>query len=673
LSTIGSGRICPWRLNKKPYFCVQFLGFSSGYQMGVPINAFSDLNKKQIEAIEYLDSNLRILAGPGTGKSRVLTEKIIYLILEKHVDPSEIVALTFTRASANDLRVKLKKRIPNLDNQLRVSTLHSFCLRQLLRNSKILDQFPKKFRIADDWEERWIIQEDIKNLMGASGVKEIQDQLNLMSADWQSLTEEVRDPHFIGAWIEHKKIFRYVLRSEIVYQLKKSLDHYSDEIDLETPIRFLIVDEFQDLNKCDQAIIKAIAQKGAKIIIAGDDDQSIYGFRKAYPSGIRNFNKEYPGSKSIELEICYRCDSNILNISQFVADLDTERPKKKIKTRNKCPPGIVKLIKNRTEADEANTIAKLCKQLITNSNYKPEDILILIRSNNKNAYSTLFGEAFEREKIPFTDNSTLKSPIQSDNGRLYYALLRLINDKTDDLAWQTVLKYGKKGIGPKRINFLYKIARDQDLAFSELINSIYSGDQIVDHIYMKIKDVTNDIFKIINDNQLGDDETNKISQKLKEMFCSINNHFGLKDDEIENFLISLCNDDIENFPSYMNQFYEIDEKIEQVISPGKVNLLTMHQAKGLTSDVVIIPVTEDEVIPGKNLEFERIGDERRLLYVSLSRACHHLYISYCINRVSDPQKYLGRNPGNPRRHLTRFLTDSPLIPIWGDDVLDNFQ
>jgi DNA helicase II / ATP-dependent DNA helicase PcrA len=632
------------------------------------------LNDKQIKAIKFIESDLRILAGPGTGKSKVLTEKFIFLINEKHVKPSEIVALTFTRASANDLRKKVKKQIPTIEKQLRISTLHSFCLRQLLRNSNLLDQFPTKFRIADDWEERWIIQEDIKKIINAKSVNDIQKQLLLLSADWQSLNVENRNPNFIGAWREHSIVYRYILRSEIVYQLKKALDQYSDDIDLEIPIKYLLVDEYQDLNKCDQAIIRALSKKGAKLFIAGDDDQSIYGFRKAFPSGIRDFLLDYPNSKNIELEICYRCDKDILDISQFVADLDTDRPKKKIKPKKNCLRGKVELIKNRNENDEARTIAELCKLLISNSGYKPEEILILIRSNNKNAYSNLFSDVFNDVGVPFTDKSILKSPTESGDGRLYYSILRLIMNKTDDLAWRTILRNGRNGIGQERINFLYKTAREKNLSFSELMKFINLEEKPLDNIYINvIKTEVEKIFRIINKNQSLETQVFDITKKLKEIFNSIND-YGLINSEIEDYFIYLSKkEEVNNFSSYLSLFYEIDEKIEQVIVPGKVNLLTMHQAKGLTSEVVILPVAEDEVIPGKNIDFENIGDERRLLYVSLSRACHRLYISYCNKREINTQKYLGRNAGNTRRSLTRFLRDFSLTPVWGEDLLDNYE
>jgi len=627
------------------------------------------------QAIEYIDSNLRILSGPGTGKTRVLTEKFIYLIKEKNVDPSEIVALTFTRASANELKSRVLEKNPGMEGKLRISTLHSFCLRQLLRNSKTITSIFRNFRIADDWEERNIIHEDIKKIINAKSVKQVQEQFDLLSADYQSLSDEPRDPKFIGAWHEHNQIYGYILRDEIVYQLKKALEQY-DCIDLEGPIKYLLVDEFQDLNHCDQAIVREIYKMGAVLFIGGDDDQSIYGFRKAYPFGIRNFLEDYPNSRSIELEICYRCDREIINISQFVADLDTERPKKNIRPRENCKDGIVEIIKNTNENDEAISISLLCDRLIRKSGYDPDDILILIRSNKNYAYSSLFSKAFENHNIPFTDKSTSLPIINSKEGRLYYSFFRLIVDKNDNLAWRTLLKLSNNQIGDKKIDFLYETAKENTKSFSEIIELIHNDELKIDNEYItcienEIEKIYALISKYIEPN--NEDKTIDIDKKIKDIFIDINN-YGIIYSKVEEYFLSLSHKEkIKNLFSYVELFSDRDDEIEQVIEKGKVNLLTMHQAKGLTAKIVIIPVAEDEVIPGRNDDFQKLGDERRLFYVSLSRACHRLYISYCNRRVTSAQKYLGKNSGSPVRSLTRFLRDYSLTPKCADEIFNNFK
>ena len=248
----------------------------------------TNLIDEQKRAASHVGTHARLLAGPGTGKTLVLTRRIVYLIEEKGVNPEQILALTFTRAAAFELKQRVAKELGD-DRMPKISTLHSFALRQLLRNSSRITSLPQPLRIADDWEERHIILEDLKRILNLENIGEAKEFFSQLSADWESLIEEENltpDPRFIGAWREHRKIFRYTLRSELVYQLKRSLEQISD-FDLEHPILHLLVDEYQDLNKCDLAVIKAISNRGVEVFVAGDDDQSIYFFRKAHPDGIR--------------------------------------------------------------------------------------------------------------------------------------------------------------------------------------------------------------------------------------------------------------------------------------------------------------------------------------------------------------------------------------------------
>lgn len=269
------------------------------------------LSPEQRSAAGYVGTHARLLAGPGTGKTRCLTRRICFLIEDRNVEPEQICALTFTRAAAHELRRRVesevgKERVP------RISTLHSFALRQLLRNAARVPSLPQPLRIADDWEERHIILEDLKALLSLSSIDEARRLLNVLSADWQGLTADKAAwdqrfpyPAFLGAWREHREIYGYVLRAELVYQLKRALEQYGD-FSLDGPPAHLLVDEYQDLNRCDLAVVKAIRDRGAEVYVAGDDDQSIYGFRMAHPEGIRRFPQDYGGARELVLEVCKR-------------------------------------------------------------------------------------------------------------------------------------------------------------------------------------------------------------------------------------------------------------------------------------------------------------------------------------------------------------------------------
>ncbi|MDY7077149.1 MAG: UvrD-helicase domain-containing protein [Chloroflexota bacterium] len=192
----------------------------------------------------------------------------------------------------------------------RISTLHSYALRQLLRNSGLITSLPQPLRIADDFEKN-IIRADIAQMLGGLSDRQMRNKFAELSSDWQSLAVEdlgyqPADPRLMGAWQEHRKIYGYTLRSELVWQLKHAAEENPDEFDLEGNIQHLLVDEYQNLNKCDLAVIRILAERGAEVFCAGDDDQSIYGFRRAHPAGIRRFLDEYQPSTPLELDIRWR-------------------------------------------------------------------------------------------------------------------------------------------------------------------------------------------------------------------------------------------------------------------------------------------------------------------------------------------------------------------------------
>lgn len=283
-----------------------------------------DLDQEQKQAASHVGCHACLVAGPGTGKTLVITRRIVYLVDEKGVDPDSIVALTFTRAAAAELRRRVAEELGE-ERSPRIWTLHSFALRQLLRNSELAPDILKPIRIADDWEERHIILEDLANTLGID-VRQARQKLWSLSAAWESLRADAEgwpepspDPKFIGAWEEHRLVYGYALRAELVYRLKLAVEQY-EGFDLEGASGHVLVDEYQDLNRCDLAVVRALVDRGAELFAAGDDDQSIYGFRRAYPQGIREFLQDYPGGVLLKLRVTKRCDPQILKLGQFVAE-----------------------------------------------------------------------------------------------------------------------------------------------------------------------------------------------------------------------------------------------------------------------------------------------------------------------------------------------------------------
>ncbi len=627
-----------------------------------------DLLKEQRDAASHTGTHARLLAGPGTGKTLTLTRRISYLIDVMGHAPDTVLAITFTRAAAGELRQRVADVLGS-DRSPRISTLHSFALRQLLKNGNSITELPQPLRIADDWEERNVVLPDLKALCKFSSVRDAQELLNQLSADWQSLTADeddwdksFPDPAFLGAWEEHRRIFGYTLRSELVYQLKKALEQRGD-FELESPIEHLLVDEYQDLNRCDLAVVNHIASRGLEIFAAGDDDQSIYGFRKADPEGIRRFPDDYPGAADLGLEVCKRCDKAILDLGLFVARQDPRRIDKAIEVESESSEGEVALLRYSDQFSEANGIASLCVSLMQVHELRAEEILILLRSDHNGAFSNAIREKLEEVNIAVA-TPDVQGPLDGKQGRAFVALLRLAADKLDSLAWRTLLQVWCQGVGEKAVRAVYELARSRGESFAQTMLAANADRSILPTTHRKrlsraIVQVL-DQLKEINPS----DEPYESPGELIHLVESAAVRVILDDDDRDLVVSSLRlnANSLEEFSlqELLRTLGTVGESTEQEIEDGKVNILTMHRAKGLSADAVIVAASEDQYIPGRAVGGD-IDDERRLLFVSLTRARHHLFVTYCDKRTGR-QMHTGRDGGRAYRSLSRFLANGPHSP-----------
>jgi len=620
-----------------------------------------DATSDQIKAIDHVGSHARLLAGPGTGKTKTLTRRVLSLILQHNADPETILLLTFTRLAAAQLKDEIKKVLEPLGKATpQVSTLHSFALRQILYNSSRIDALPRPIRIADDWEERHIIQEDLKGILNLKEIADVQKLINQLSTDWETLRvdeigweQQFPNPAFLGAWQGHKNQYGETLRAELVYQLKKQLNQNRD-FQLDKEYKHILIDEYQDLNACDLAVVNELAKRGAELFVAGDDDQSIYGFRFATPTGIRNFDQFYQNAQKLALEICFRCDKNILHSAEFVASLDPARLPKPTRPKDEADDGEVLIVGFRDQTHEAESIAKKIKSLI-DAGTNPDQITILLRSDRNGALSKPIIEMLKKQSV----DVSLSTDSELDNNNEYRAVLsiiRLLVDQNDCLAWRTLLQIGKNGLGDECIKNLGNYAQSKGVRFSEAIQKIAENPSELQKFGQKISNFVSETKVIIEELKKVENPTDVINSLVDKFITA-----SEVNDQVKKYFIGILENqekiDLENLIKVVSISSEF---IEQETKENAVNILTMHQAKGLTFDVCFIVGAEDEYIPGRNTG-DKEGDERRLLYVSMTRARHKLFISYC-NKRTGQQRHSGSNSGTERRTLTRFLRDSK-IPI----------
>jgi len=641
---------------------------------------YDDLDVKQRAVASHVGSHARVLAGPGTGKTYVMAKRVAYLVTECRVLPTAILALTFTRHAAAELRQRVLGLVDAVPGP-RVSTLHAFALRQLLRNSPAMSQdLPQPLRIADDFEERYIVVEDLKGMLDRD-VKATKESLNRLSADWETLEADAEgwernypDARFLGAWREHRGIYGYVLRAELVYRLKRALEQYPD-FALEGLPRYLLVDEYQDLNRCDLAVVRALAERRAELFAAGDDDQSIYGFRFAHPEGIRRFCEDYSGAAPLELTLCRRCDRGILRLGEFVADQDHRRIPKGLRPEKERREGEVQLLRFRDQYEEAATIAGLCRDLRERHAYRLHDILLLVRSDHYDAYSSVLRDALDAAGVPVSVGEE-RDPFgvgpggRVRPGRLLLALMRVAAHPEDHLAWRTLLNLRHNGIGKGAIQAIYGLARQRGLTFWGALGHIEQnpgefktfGSRIaaeVGGVRVMAEQLAADVQAAMDPLAPG-----SLADGLRNVAQIVIPDNAVCDAAVAFIRRAAEDSGAENLGDLVQVLTASSEDIEQHIEQDKVNILTMHKAKGLTAKAVFVIAAEDQVIPGWAQKADEIDDERRLLYVSLTRARHHLFITYCQRRTHQ-QAYTGRDRGREARTLTRFLEDGPLTPVPG--------
>lgn len=629
---------------------------------------YDSLTAEQRTAASHIGTHARLLAGPGTGKTRVISRRVQFLIEECHVPSTGILVLTFTRAAAHELRQRLAGTVKT-EPPPRVSTLHSFALRQLLLNSRRITTLPQPLRVADDWEERNIILEDIKSILALPRVDDAKDLFHALSSDWETLSADqgilTPDPRFIGAWQQHRTTFGYTLRSELVYQLKRSLEQIED-FNLEAPTSHLLVDEYQDLNRCDLAVIKALTQRGAELFAAGDDDQSIYGFRKAHPEGIRNFLTEYPGAADLTLHECKRCDASILELGEFVARLDPRRIDKHTCCEAYRPDGELKQLRFADNNIEAEAVASICKNLINSDGLKPDDILILLRSDKNSAFSRPLKEAFDQANVPVAIDPDSEGPLDSKIGRQVLAFLRLLCHRDDHLSWVTLLELRNNRIGEQARVAIYEYACARGLTYTAAITSISNNPAQLQRFgsllaieVQAINTCLATLSNLLNDNNGQPVELRQVIERVVNEVVPQGNRKVLE--YLMGFADQASATTLEDLLKSLEAF---SADIEPSIVPGTVNILTMHKAKGLTANAVIVLAVENEHMPGRNEHEPELGDERRLLFVSLTRASKILFLTYCNRRIGQ-QQMSGKNPGNPLRTPSQFLRNTTLRPVDG--------
>jgi DNA helicase-2/ATP-dependent DNA helicase PcrA len=633
-----------------------------------------DLTDEQKKVTKYTDTNACLLAGPGTGKTRCITQRVVYLIEELGVPPEKILILTFTRKAASELRQRVTKALGQF-NGANIFTLHSYALTQLLKNSSS-HSLPKPLRIADDYEESEIILNDLKRILDYD-MDTVKEKLKDMSSDWEQLgcsdPERMPDPKFISAWNTHRILFGYTLRAELVYQLNKAYEEHSI---LPDSYEHIIVDEYQDLNPCELKVVKSLALNGGKLYAAGDDDQSIYSFRNANPEAIRTFTSDYPGSKELILTECMRSTPEIVLLGDYVIRQDLKRKDKETFTNKKSIKDSVNILWFNDQKAEAKNVSKICSWLLREKGIDPKDIIILLRNNSDNKFSKPIIEEMAKLEVPVTETTALTDIFNVPNnlpsdqkklGRIFLNYLKLLYNSEDHLAWRSLFELKKNGIGKNTISEITKYSEENEVSFYQTIKLIESGVENITKNKRKVSGFIESVEKVLKTHT--EDPSVSTNDMIKNLANQVIQDEHFRNRVIETLYSYYDNEATPKLEEMLKNIFIEDTDLNQDQPVNKVRIMTMHQAKGLDAKLVIIVGAENELIPGRD-SGDKLYDALRLLYVSVTRARDYLLITHCSYRRG-PQGHSGTGIPNVKRNLTRFISGGPIKPDLGVNFVDS--
>ncbi|MEO0137606.1 MAG: UvrD-helicase domain-containing protein [candidate division WOR-3 bacterium] len=632
------------------------------------INFTGELNKEQWEAVQIIDGPILILAGAGSGKTRVITYRIAYLIT-KGINPENILAVTFTNKAAEEMKNRVCYLLNQDDTGVWIRTYHSTCAR-ILRNESEKIGIPQNFVIYDETDQ-------------LSLIKEVLSELNLD-------TRELK-PDFVLQCINHAKenlidpdnyynpvddrfsnIIKTIYR---IYnqKLKESNALDFDDLILKTielfkiqpeilekyqeRFKYIMVDEYQDTNRAQYIFTNLLAAKYRNLCVVGDDDQSIYSWRGAEIRNILDFERDYPEARIIKLEQNYRSTKIILRAASEVVKNNTQRKPKILWCENETGEPIEYF-----NAEDDKQEAQFVAQKILEEHYRGMEFSEIAVFYRLNYQSRIFEEYFTEYKIPYEVIGGLKFYERAEIKNIL-AYLRVINNPTDSVSLKRIINLPARNIGKETLDKIIRFQKENNLTLFESLRKISE----INGISKKSLESLETFIKMI-------EKFRELSKKLNlyDLTLRIANETGYLEHlhrreteeeinrrkNVEELLISI-NEFVKNNPSATIQDYLEGVSLRSDIddwSNEKVSLMTLHNAKGLEFDVVFITGLEDGIIPHyKAREEGRYEEERRLLYVGITRAKKKLYITTADKR----RNYQGNSI---------FTRNSPFLKEIPDEV-----
>lgn len=629
----------------------------------------SKLNSTQREAIKYLGGPLLVLAGAGSGKTRVITHKLAYLIEDCGYSPRSVAAITFTNKAANEMRERVGKLLSGRDAKgMTISTFHALGM-QILREDGPLLGYKKQFSIFDSADTGKIISE----LLGSPDKQEIRGAQSAMS-NWKAAFLTPEQAQGLAENEEQQRLALLYARYQETLRAYQSVD-FDDLIRLPVELfktneealqrwqhrfRYLLIDEYQDTNDCQYQMMKLLAGIRAAITVVGDDDQAIYAWRGASTANLHNLQKDYPALRVIKLEQNYRSSQRILQSANHLIKNNTKLFEKNLWSEH-GPGDPVRVFAAKDEENEAESVVLRLLAHKFEHRTRFADYAILYRSNH---LSRVFEEQLRTHKVPYSVSGGTSFFDYAEIKDLT-AYLRLISNPDDDPAFIRAITTPKRGIGNSTLEKLASYAGSRNIS---LFEAAYEP-AMVDQLQPRQHEDLITFCDFINRMQARA-EKEPCNEVMNDLLSAIDYEAWLFDSH-EPRQAETKWKNVSDFVGWINRKSETDEKsmiaMTQTIAllnllesrdqeTDVVSLSTLHAAKGLEFGHVFLVGVEENILPHERSESpEQVEEERRLMYVGITRAQRSLQISYCTRRKRG-KEFAGCDP-------SRFIAELPQADI----------
>ena len=624
------------------------------FQDPVPKDSLKGLNPSQTEAVTHGEGPLLVLAGPGSGKTRVIAHRIVYLINDLSIPPWNIMAVTFTNKAAAEMKKRTEELAGDRTNGIWVDNFHSTCLRILKRESNFLENYTKDFVIYDRDDQLSLLKNCMKELDYGERLFSPKGVFSEFDVLENRADVSFRDDFYGRALRELYDFYKDELVkrdamtfNDLLLQANRLLSE-NEEVRkcYQDKFSHVLVDEYQDTNVPQYRFVKILSQRHQNLFVVGDDSQAIYGWRGADINNILNFERDFPGARVVKLERNYRSTSTILSVANSLVKKSLMGKEKNLWTENPTGEKVV-VFKAGDSSDEARFVAERISGLVKSGDLKWSDVAVFYRANFQ---SRVIEEGLRAARIPYRIVSGVGF-YQRAEIKDVVAYLRLVQNPRDDVSFLRIVNVPPRKIGGVTLRKLHEVSQAGGFALFEAAEYCQEHDLLPAQGLRALSRFL-DMIKELRSAAQDQSATRVINALLER--TNYLEYLGEEYHRVENVRELLDSvEGKETLPDFLNRVLLATDEDRDDSGEGMVSLMTIHVAKGLEFPVVFVVGVNEDLLPHKKSSetLEGLEEERRLFYVGITRAKQLLYLSYASLKIASGGTYSARR--------SDFLEDLP--------------